>query len=104
MLCKGAADATIPPCQAPSRDHHLQLGRTTVGVHDIMITEPHPCRRGFFRRLYARVQTSNNGSYWVWRQIDENGLPLTDAERAFDSEDQALSDAVRQLNGVAVAV
>jgi hypothetical protein len=75
-----------------------------VGVHDIMITEPHPCRRGFFRRLYARVQTSNTGDYWVWRQIDENGLPLTDAERPFDSEDAALSDAVRSLRGEAVAV
>jgi hypothetical protein len=31
-------------------------------------------------------------------------LPLTDAERAFDSEDAALSDAVRTLNGEAVAV
>lgn len=69
-----------------------------------MITEPHPCRRGFFRRLYARVQTSNTGGYWVWRQIDENGLPLTDAERPFDSEDAALSDAVRCLHGEAVAI
>jgi hypothetical protein len=75
-----------------------------VGVHDIVITEPHPCRRGFFRRLYARVQTSYAGDYWIWRQIDENGLPLTDAEKAFDSEDAALNDAVRRLNGVAVAV
>ncbi|MFO1113139.1 MAG: hypothetical protein U1E38_03495 [Rhodospirillales bacterium] len=75
-----------------------------MGVHEIMITEAHPCRRGFFRRLYARIQTTNTGSYWVWRQIDENGLPLTDAERAFETEDAALSDAVRNLNGVAVAV
>lgn len=81
-----------------------QRGDTAVGVHDIVITEPHPCRRGFFRRLYARIQTSNTGEYWVWRQIDENGLPLTDAERAFETEDAALSDAVRSLNGVAVAV
>jgi hypothetical protein len=79
-------------------------GGPALGVHDIMITEPHPCRRGFFRRLYARVQTSNTGEYWIWRQIDENGLPLTDAERAFDSEDAALSDAVRSLHGEAVAV
>jgi hypothetical protein len=79
-------------------------GKIAVGVHDIVITEPHPCRRGFFRRLYARIQTSNTGEYWVWRQIDENGLPLTDAERAFESEDAALNDAVRSLNGVAVAV
>lgn len=75
-----------------------------MGVHDIMIKEPHPCRRGFFRRIYARVEVSNTGSYWVWRQIDENGLPLTDAEHAFESEDSALSDAVRRLNGSAVAV
>lgn len=75
-----------------------------MGIHDIMITEPHPCRRGFFRKLYARVQTAHTGDYWIWRQIDENGLPLTDAERAFDSEDAALSDAVRQLHGEAVAV
>lgn len=78
--------------------------KTGLGVHEIMITEAHPCRRGFFRRLYARIQTSNTGSYWIWRQIDENGLPLTDAERAFETEDAALSDAVRSLNGVAVAV
>lgn len=79
-------------------------GNDNVSVHDIVITEPHPCRRGFFRRIYARVQTSSNGSYWVWRQIDENGLPLTDAERAFDSEDAALNDAVQRLNGVGVTV
>jgi hypothetical protein len=83
---------------------NTQQGNLAVGVHDIMITEPHPCRRGFFRRLYARVQTSHTGEYWIWRQIDENGLPLTDAERAFESEDAALSDAVDSLNGVAVAV
>lgn len=74
----------------------------SVGVHNIMITEPHPCRRGFFRRLYTRVDVSYTGQYWVWRQIDENGLPMSDAERAFPSEDSALDDAVKQLNGVAV--
>lgn len=74
-----------------------------MGIHNIMITEPHPCRRGFFRRLYARVEIAHTGEYWVWRQIDENGLALTDAEQAFESEDGALSDAVRRLNGVAVA-
>ena len=81
-----------------------QKGDIAVGVHDIMITEPHPCRRGFFRRVYARIQTSNTGEYWIWVQIDEHGLPLTDAERAFATEDAALSDAVSRLNGVAVAV
>lgn len=75
-----------------------------MSVHDIMITEPHPCRRGFFRRLYARIEVANTGRYWIWRQVDENGLPLTDAERSFDSEDAALSDAVMRLNGVAVTV
>lgn len=74
-----------------------------MGIHNIMITEPHPCRRGFFRRLYARVETSHTGDYWVWRQIDENGVSLTDAEQAFESEDGALNDAVKSLNGVAVA-
>jgi hypothetical protein len=69
-----------------------------------MITEPHPCRRGFFRRIYAKVEVSNTGSYFIWRQIDEHGLPLTDAERAFDSEDAALDDAVKRLNGMAVTV
>jgi hypothetical protein len=73
-----------------------------VSVHNIMITEPHPCRRGFFRRLYARVDVSNTGDYWVWRQIDENGAAMTDAERSFPTEDSALDDAVKQLNGVAV--
>ena len=53
-----------------------------VGVHNIMITEPHPCRRGFFRRLYARVDVSHTGQYWVWRQIDENGLAMTDPASA----------------------
>ena len=72
-------------------------------VHDIMITEPHPCRRGFFRRIYAKVAVSNTGSYWVWQQIDENGAVLTDAETAFPTEDAALSDAVQRLNGAAVA-
>lgn len=75
-----------------------------MSVHDIMITEPHPCRRGFFRRIYARIQVSNAGQYWVWRQIDEHGLPLTDAERPFDTEDAALNDAIQQLNGSAVAI
>jgi hypothetical protein len=74
------------------------------GTHEILITEPHPCRRGFFRRLYARVEVIHTGDYWVWRQIDENGVALTDAEKSFDTEDAALNDAVRQLNGVAVAV
>ncbi|MBK8175685.1 MAG: hypothetical protein IPK66_10595 [Rhodospirillales bacterium] len=74
-----------------------------MSVHDIMITEPHPSRRGYFHRLYARVQILSSGEHWVWRQIDENGVPLTDVERFFDSEDAALSDAVERLNGVAVA-
>lgn len=73
-------------------------------VHDIMITEPHPCRRGFFRRIYARVAVSNTGSYWVWQQIDENGATLTDAENAFPSEDAALNDAVQRLNGAAMSI
>lgn len=80
----------------------MVLGNHTAAVHNIMVTEPHPCRRGFFRRLYARVEVSNTGDYWVWRQIDENGAPMTDAERAFPTEDAALDDAVKQLNGVAV--
>jgi hypothetical protein len=84
---------------APPRNE-AEPGR--VSVHDIMISEPHPCRRGFFRRIYARVEVANTGSYFVWRQIDENGLPMTDAERAFASEDAALDDAVKSLNGVAV--
>ena len=73
-----------------------------AGIHNIQITEPHPCRRGFFRRVYARVEVTNNGDYWVWRQIDETGAPLTDAERAFDFEDAALNDAVSRLRGEAV--
>ena len=79
------------------------MGKPAVGIHNIMITEPHPSRRGFFRRLYARVEIVHTGEYWVWRQIDENGLALTDAEQAFESEDGALNDAVSRLNGVAVA-
>lgn len=77
------------------------MGRQ-AGIHNIMITEPHPCRRGFFRRVYARVEISNTGEYWVWRQIDETGAPMTDAERAFETEDAALNDAVRRLHGEAV--
>ena len=67
-----------------------------------MITEPHPCRRGFFTRLYARVKVENTGAYWIWRQIDETGAPMTDAGHAFDSKDAALSNAVERLNGQAV--
>lgn len=74
-----------------------------MAVHEVKITEPHPCRRGFFRRIYAWVETVNTGQYWVWRQIDENGFPLTDAEHAFANEEAALDDAVRQLNGVSIA-
>lgn len=73
-----------------------------MGLHNIMVSEPHPCRRGYFRQLYTRVEVSNTGSYWVWRQVDENGAPMTDAESAFDSEDAALNDAVTRLKGVAV--
>ena len=75
-----------------------------MSVHDIMVQEPHPCRRGFFRRLYARIETANNGEYWFWRQIDELGYAISDAERAFVSEDEALDDAVRTLNGISVAL
>ena len=73
-------------------------------VHDVMITEPHPCHRGFFRRIYAKVEIGFNGDYWTWRQVDENGLPLTDADASFGSEDAALSDAVVRLNGQAVSI
>lgn len=75
-----------------------------MSVHNIQILEPHPCRRGFFRRIYARVEVSHTGEYWIWRQIDEKGVALTDAEQAFRSEDAALSDAVQQLKGEAVRV
>jgi hypothetical protein len=73
-----------------------------VSVHDIEVVEPHPCRRGFFRRLYARIEVKSVDGYWVWRQIDEKGMPLTDAEKAFPTPDAALDDAVKQLNGVSV--
>lgn len=73
-----------------------------MSIHNIEVMEPHPCRRGFFRRLYARVEISRTSGYWVWRQVDENGMPMTDAERPFESEDAALSDAVSQLKGTAV--
>ncbi len=71
-------------------------------VRKILITEPHPCRRGFFRHLYALVETSKQNGYWIWRQVDENGHSLSDAERAFETEDSALSDAVQALKGEAV--
>ena len=73
-----------------------------MSLHNVEITEPHPCRRGFFRRIYARVETSNDEGYWVWRQVDHNGHHVTDAERAFSSEDAALSDAIDTLNADAV--
>lgn len=72
-----------------------------MAVRKILVSEPHPLRRGFFRHLYAQVETSRDDGYWVWRQIDENGRPLTDAERAFDTEDAALDDAIKRLNGEA---
>lgn len=75
-----------------------------MSLHNVEITEPHPCKRGFFRRIYARVETSRENDYWVWRQIDLDGHPVTDAERAFPSEDAALSDAIHRLNGAAVRV
>ena len=75
-----------------------------MNVHNVVITEPHPCRRGFFRRIYALVEVRNAGAYWTWRQVDQHGSPLTDADSAFDSEDAALNDAVRRLNGEAVTV
>lgn len=75
-----------------------------LSVHDIEVMEPHPCRRGFFRRIYARVEVSNADGYWVWRQIDENGKPLTDAERAFATADSALDNAVKSLNGIGVGI
>ena len=77
-------------------------GNAAMSVHDIEIMEPHPCRRGFFRRLYARVEIANTDGYWVWRQIDEKGAALTGAERAFPSQDAALDDAVKRLNGISV--
>lgn len=73
-----------------------------MGVHNIMVSEPHPCRRGYFRQLFTRVEVCNTGAYWVWRQVDENGVAMSDAERAFDTEDAALDDAVKQLKGIAV--
>ena len=75
-----------------------------MAVHEIMFAEPHSCRRGFFRHLYARVETHHTGQYWTWWQVDERGIPLTDAERAFRTEDAALNDAVERLNGVSLVV
>lgn len=90
-----AQDCAVSDKRGKAVDRHL-------GIHNIMITEPHPCRRGFFRRIYARVQVAHTGDYWVWRQIDETGSFLTDAEQAFETEDGALSDAVNRLHGEAV--
>jgi hypothetical protein len=73
-------------------------------VHEIVFSEPDPSRRGLFRRLYARIETSFNGTYWMWRQVDENGYYLSEAEKAFGSEDEALNDAVFRFNGIAVAI
>ena len=75
-----------------------------MGLHNVEITEPHPNRRGFFRRIYARVETNRDEGYWVWRQVDHNGYPVTDAERAFPTEDAALSDAIDTLNADRVKV
>ena len=71
-------------------------------VRTILVSEPHPLRRGFFRHLYALVKTERQNGYWVWQQIDEHGHTLSDAERAFPTEDAALSDAVNALKGEAV--
>jgi hypothetical protein len=79
-------------------------GRRSMAVHEIMVAEPHSCRRGFFRHLYARVETHHTGQYWTWWQVDERGIPLTDAERGFRTEDAALNDAVERLNGVSLVV
>ena len=65
-----------------------------MAVHEIMVAEPHSCPRGFFRHLYARVETHHTGQYWTWWQVDERGIALTDPERAFRTEDAALNDAV----------
>ena len=75
-----------------------------MGVHEIMVAEPHSCRRGFFQHLCALVETYHTGQYWTWWQVDESGIPLTDAERAFRTEDAALNDAVERLNGVSLVV
>jgi hypothetical protein len=77
-------------------------GSAPLSVHDIEVVEPHPCRRGFFRRLFARVEVTRVDGYWVWRQIDEKGTPLTDAEKVFATPDAALDDAVKKLNGIKV--
>jgi hypothetical protein len=103
LVVASAICARLRPRFALTPETDDDSGDLSVGTHEILITEPHPCRRGFFRRLYARVEVTDTGDYWVWRQIDENGIALTDAEHAFETEDAALNDAVRQLNGVAVA-
>jgi hypothetical protein len=103
LFVASALCARLCPRFALTPETDDDSGDLSVGTHEILITEPHPCRRGFFRRLYARVEVTHTGDYWVWRQIDENGIALTDAEHAFETEDAALNDAVRQLHGVAVA-
>ncbi len=75
-----------------------------MAIHEIMVFEPHPGRRGFFQRLYARVQVSPLDDEWVWQLIDELGNTLTPAERTFSTEDAALNDAVERLNGTAVVL
>ncbi|MCW5700865.1 MAG: hypothetical protein KIT00_13605 [Rhodospirillales bacterium] len=75
-----------------------------MSIHNIEVLEPHPCRRGFFRRIYARVNVHNTQGYWVWQQVDEHGKTLTDAAQAFDSPDAALDNAVKSLKGIAVGV
>ena len=45
-----------------------------MAVHEIMVAEPHSCRRGFFRHLYARVETHHTGQYWTWWQVDERRI------------------------------
>jgi hypothetical protein len=75
-----------------------------LAIHDIMVYEPHPGRRGFFQRLYARVETSTMDEDWVWRLVDEVGNAMTDADKTFPTEDAALNDAVERLNGAAVVL
>ena len=67
--------------------------------HTMILNDPYPTRTGFISKYFANIDVAMSGSSWIWRQVDDSGNYVGSASSPFATEDAALDDALKQLNG-----
>jgi len=54
---------------------------------------------GFIRRYYAKIDITLHHNSWIWQQIDAHGKNFGNPSNNFATEQEAMDDALAQLDG-----